>query len=444
MKASNIHSTSKQHRYSPLIKLTGALVLLSLATPLKANAAPTLTIQPISWGVIGLDSNKVTDGPDTFNIGARVCNVGSSDATNVNVTFAPGSNPYVSLSGSSILSLPILPPGATSLPPGNTGAVPANCRDFYYNIKIARNTAAWNTALPYQINATADSAGTVSTPINRELFVEKLVSQNRNSVTSFAGPTSVDVGRTYTYTVSGRTAPGGYEQLVFATNFPNTAFQILAIQTTYTQPVGTTNNANYGDGCGWDPVVKIPQGTYRSCIGPANYTGGKLGGDFTTTYVVKILSPGTSTVTNLVYDFSGASFHYNSDYGTTIASKTITAVVVTTYSVGGTLYKDNNFNSINDSEPALGPNVTVRLYTDSNNNNIIDFGEEVSEPVQTNASGQYSFTNIPSGTYKIKAAATDPDIPSGYTLRTANNLVTSVSANVTNQNFGFAPPTISV
>ena len=338
MKASNLRSTPRHSCYSPLLKLTGALVLLSLGIPLKANAAPNLTIQPISWGVVGLDSNKPDlSGPDTFNIGARVCNVGSSDATNVNVSFTTtGSNPYISLLGNSTLSLPILPPGATSLPPGNTGTVPANCKDFYFNIKVVRDKLAWNTKLFYQTSATADSAGTVSTPTNRELYVEKLVSQNRNSVTSFVGPTSVEVGRTYTYIVSGSTAPGGYEQLVFATNFPNTAFQVLAVQTTYTQPTGTGNNTNYGDGCGWNPVTTSP--TYRSCVGPENYLGGKVGADFTTTYVVKILSPGTATVTNLVYDYSGSSYHYNVDYGTTVSSKTITATNATAYySISGTL-----------------------------------------------------------------------------------------------------------
>ena len=444
MKASNLRSTLRHGYYSPLLKLTGALVLLSFGIPLKANAAPNLTIQPISWGVVGLDSNRVTDGPDTFNTGARVCNVGSSDATNVKVTFTPPTgSTYMSLAGNTTLSLSILPPGATSLPPGNTGAIPDNCKDFYFNVKVNRNSSAYDTKLPYQINATADTIGTVSTPSNRELYVEKLVSQNRNSITAFVGAVNVEVGRTYTYTVSGSTAPGGYEQLVFATNFPNTAFQVLGVQTTYTQPTGTSNNTNYGDGCGWNAVTSSP--TYQSCIGPANYTGGKVGANFVTTYAVRILSTGTATVTNLVYDFSGSSYHYNSDYGTPITSKTITATNASAYySISGTLYKDNNFNSINDSEPALGPNVMVQLYTDTNNNNIIDFGEEVSDPVQTNASGQYSFTSIPSGTYKIKAATNDSDIPSGYTLRTPNNIVTSVSANVTDQNFGFAPPTISV
>jgi len=47
------------------------------------NAAAILSISPITWDVIGLDHNDPTDGPDTFPVGARVCNTGSDPATNV-------------------------------------------------------------------------------------------------------------------------------------------------------------------------------------------------------------------------------------------------------------------------------------------------------------------------------------------------------------------------
>ncbi len=299
----------------------------------KANATANITIQPISWHIIGLDSNKVTDGPDTFNIGARVCNVGTSDATNVQARFVfDNSNQYINLTGNDTLTLDSLPAGATSHPPGNTGAIPNNCRDFYFNVVITRDRKAYDATRLYRIEATADGLGTVSTPSNRELYVEKLVSQNRNSVLSFDGPTVVEQGKTYTYTVTGSTAPGGYEQLVFATNFPNTFFEILSVSTNYSTPSGTSNNANYGDGCGWDPNIgqTPPKGTYRSCIGPVNYgNDGKVGADFTTTYQVKIIGTGSASVTNLVYDFSGSSYHYNSDYGTGVNTKVVTAVEAT-------------------------------------------------------------------------------------------------------------------
>ncbi len=36
------------------------------------SAQAQLTIKPTTWNVIGLDSNNVNTGPDTFQVGARV------------------------------------------------------------------------------------------------------------------------------------------------------------------------------------------------------------------------------------------------------------------------------------------------------------------------------------------------------------------------------------
>ncbi len=108
--------------------------------------------------------------------------------------------------------------------------------------------------------------------------------------------------------------------------------------------------------------------------------------------------------------------------------------------VSGTLYKDNNSNSTFDSgtDSTLPANITVTLYNDANNNNLIDTGEQVSSPVTTNASGNYTFTNVPNGTYKIKVDTANTAIPSGYAIETSNDLSVSVNgANITGYNFGF-------
>jgi len=36
----------------------------------------------------------------------------------------------------------------------------------------------------------------------------------------------------------------------------------------------------------------------------------------TTTYKLKVLSAGSGSLTNIIYDFSGSSYHYNADLGT--------------------------------------------------------------------------------------------------------------------------------
>src|SRR4051812_26823629 len=59
-----------------------------------------LTIAPVTWNVIGLDSNNPAVGPDTYQIGARVCNTGGAALSNVTGTFVwDTSNIYVNLSG---------------------------------------------------------------------------------------------------------------------------------------------------------------------------------------------------------------------------------------------------------------------------------------------------------------------------------------------------------
>src|SRR4051794_21554887 len=59
------------------------VTVISLNFPSPAIAAANLTITPITWGVMGLDSNDVTTGPNEFPVGARVCNTGTTAASNV-------------------------------------------------------------------------------------------------------------------------------------------------------------------------------------------------------------------------------------------------------------------------------------------------------------------------------------------------------------------------
>ncbi|MBI3913570.1 MAG: hypothetical protein HY327_05220, partial [Chloroflexi bacterium] len=303
-----------QKRFLRLFNLSCVAAIfaaLALQPAARVAAAPVLTITPITWNVIGLDSNDVTVGPNTFMVGARVCNTGDTTATNVVSNFVfDSANSFIALNGASSLSVATLAAGA--------------CTDFYYNVVVTRDVSAYDTTRRYHITATATGLGTVSTPTPRELYIEHLISQNRNSVTAISGPTTVVVGQTYTYTVNSDTAPGGYEQLESFLNFPNIIFQLVSVAATYTAPAGATNDKVYADACGWDNVPA--SGTYRSCIGPENFTGGKAGGTLVTTYSVKILSAGTATLTTLIYDFSGSSYHYNSDFGLGVNSISITAV----------------------------------------------------------------------------------------------------------------------
>jgi len=283
------------------------------------SAYAGLTVTPVSWNVVGLDSNNPNAGPDTFQIGARVCNTGGTAVNSIVGDFIwDSTNAFINLSGASTLNVSSL----------NAGA----CVDFYYPVTITRSSLAYNATRSYHIAVSATGISTITTPTPREIYVEKIISQNRNSVQSIVGPTTVYVGQTYNYTVNASTATQGYEQLEAFLNLPNIIFQVLSISTTYTAPPGATNDKFYADACGWDnnPL----SGTYRSCIGPANYSGGKAGGTISTTYTVKVLSTGVTTASTLIMDFSGSSYHYNSDYGQGINSITITSLPAPVPNVG--------------------------------------------------------------------------------------------------------------
>ncbi len=302
-------SAQERERRSDVSK-TASAALFTLA---ETVAAPALTITPITWGVVGLDSNNVNDGPNLFPVGARVCNTGSDPATNVASAFVwDSANALINLRTGSVssLSLPTLAAGA--------------CTDFYYEVEITRSTAAYaplTRTRGFHITATADTLGVISTPTPREILVEKLVSQNRNSVTEiklngatvpFGGTVNLAVGNTYTIELIASTATNGYEQIESFINLPNVIFQTLSVSSTYTAPTGYTGDKLYEDGCGWEPDPASVN--YRSCLGT-----GKTGGDVTLAYTVKILSgAGTSTTLNtLIYDFSGSSYHYNNDFSST-------------------------------------------------------------------------------------------------------------------------------
>ena len=67
----------------------------------------------------------------------------------------------------------------------------------------------------------------------RELYIERLVSQNRNTSLTPSGPTTVVVGQTYTYNWAGSTATQGYEQIENFVAFDDSIFRVLSVQSNY-------------------------------------------------------------------------------------------------------------------------------------------------------------------------------------------------------------------
>jgi uncharacterized repeat protein (TIGR01451 family) len=292
-------------------------VTLALLAPVAANAAVTLTIAPVSWNVIGLDSNTPATGPGNFPVGARVCS--SVATTNVAVNYIWDSvNPFIDLRAGSLTTITIPAIGA------------GQCKDAYFEVSLVKTAAAFDTTRRYHITAT-DVSGTISTATPREIYVEHLISQNRNSISDVKfGPTipslvsvpaggamDLVVGNTYVIQLIGGTATQGYNQFEAFINFPNTIFQVLSVSTTYSADnspnVPNPNDKLYADACLWENDPNSPN--YLACVGGDFKAGGST---VITTYTIQVLSGGGSSqpLNTLLYDFSGSSFHYNADFTT--------------------------------------------------------------------------------------------------------------------------------
>ena len=299
-----------------LALITFVLIAAVFQPQSQASAAVTLTITPNSWNVVGLDSNTPASGPYRFPIGAKICS--SVATTDVVATFVwdeptNASDIYLRAGSLSSVTIPSISAGG--------------CADVYFEVEVNRATAPYDKTREYHITADDATSDAVSTPQPREVYVEHLISQNRNSVTNVelngtsipaGGAMNLIVGSTYTIKLYGGTATQGYNQFEDFINFPNTIFQIQSVSTTYSadsRPLivspATSHPYLYADSCGWDNDPNSP--TYRSCIDGDDKAGGS---NVVTTYVIKIIGGAGSseTLNTLLYDFSGSSYHYNADY----------------------------------------------------------------------------------------------------------------------------------
>jgi uncharacterized repeat protein (TIGR01451 family) len=353
------------------LRLPMCLIFFGLLGAQGAQAQ--LNITPTTWNVIGLDSNDVSVGPNNFQAGARVCNTGGTTLNNVRSEFFwDSANVNINLGGASVVMWRTLAPAA--------------CVDFYYPVVVTRTTTAYNTTRRYHISVSADGVGAVSTPTPRELYVEKLLSQGRNTVSSIVGPTTVYVGQTYNYTINADTATQGYPQIETFLNLSNVTYQVLAVSTTYSAPSGATNDKFYTDACGWQNNPTLPN--YRSCVGPEQYPGGKAGGTTSTTYTVKILGvTGTAVAGSLILDFSGSSYHYAT--GPTLAITALPSQVALS-------------KLANPTSALVGANVTYTLRLTNTGSSPYTITDLVDTPPTSPATpvyvaGSSAFNGVPIG-----------------------------------------------
>lgn len=122
-------------------------------------------------------------------------------------------------------------------------------------------------------------------------------------------------------------------------------------------------------------------------------------------------------------------------------------------SLGDTVWSDNGAgtgianNGLQDGSEVGIPNVTVTLYWDRNGNGQLDPTDPQVGVTTSNASGIYTFSNLPDGRYIVVVDSADTDIPTGYGPTTPQTRVVLLDPTSTNPNpvvdnsadFGFGP-----
>jgi len=158
---------SRQYELAALKALTFALCLV-----LPGVVLADLSVESITWDVVGLDHNRpLTSGPELFPVGARVCSDVAISNAEVEMIWEEV-NAFIDTRPGSLMVL-------------QTGPLAAGeCFDAYFEIQLTRDPAAFGESRRYRIEATdSDSGLFYSSPTPRAIFVEQLVSQNRNTTT---------------------------------------------------------------------------------------------------------------------------------------------------------------------------------------------------------------------------------------------------------------------
>lgn len=318
------------------------------------SAAAVITIEPLTWNVIGLDATNVNSGPNQSSVGVRVCNTGDSPANNVRSIFTWDSvNPLISLSSNSTQTIPSI--SAQS------------CKDFYYNIFVSRDIQSINTFRSYHISVDADNIPPISTPTPREIRVVAYNSSPEIILGEINGPSNVSVGETVQYSLRYSTIPV-FQQIMHFINFPSDRFRIKSVAVSYLVPTNGTNNAIYADACGWDE--NPTSSTYMTCAGPTpiNYPDGVVAGGVEITYQVEVIASGMTPIASIIYGLSNGEYIYQ--YDPTSSSLIINAIGQSTETPTQTLTQTSTTTAtststatatITGTQPTMTPTSTATI-----------------------------------------------------------------------------------
>ncbi|ADL59042.1 DUF11 domain-containing protein [Methanothermobacter marburgensis] len=328
----------------------------------------TLQLTKGSWDTLGLDNNNVNVGPNQYLIQIRVKNNALTTANNVtaNLTFT-SINPYIYLAANETPNkyLGDIPPGVTV--------------DVFYLVEVSRNTLAYLTSRNYTVMVGGTNTGSADT-INGTLYVEKLVSQNRNDVVSItvSNPTPA-IGDVIAVTVVSTTASATYDVV----NLPLTNYNPAILQ-----PLNVT--VTYGSNTSNNVRLDSPGQT-----------------NFVSVWLFNVTGAGVTSLFGLITDRSGSSYHYNSDFGENI---TIKAVEKADLAIAKT---------VDNATPNIGDTVTFTLT-------VVNYGPN-------NGTGVYVIDKLPAGLQFVSATASKGTYNNNTGIWTIGNLnyFETVTLNIT-------------
>jgi uncharacterized repeat protein (TIGR01451 family) len=282
---------------------------------------------------------------------------------------SPNSGDEVILTSANIATTPILPGGSLSFDPvdGFTGTA-----SFTY---VARDTLNLEDPTPATYNIPVSVTGSISGRVINDLSnsaADNGTEPGINLVTLTLQRETATPGTFADYTPPGATGP-----------------------TTTTDSSGNYNFAN------------VPAGTYRVLeTQPTAYSDGS---EYKGTPAANTSIPASSNdIIQVVLDTTNVSSSDNifGERGTSIT---------------GTVFNDANGNGTNNTEAGI-PNVLLTLL-DSNNNPVTLPGVTDEDPVapgtqvKTDSNGNYSFLNLPAGSYTVVETQ-----PTGYGSSTVNSV----------------------
>ena len=127
-----------------------------------------------------------------------------------------------------------------------------------------------------------------------------------------------------------------------------------------------------------------------------------------------------------------------------MAEDSAVTLILGTYSIGDTVWRDDDADgTVDGGEPGF-QDVTVELYWDKNGDGKLDAGDVLVRTAVTTASGTYSFSSLPGGDYLARVDTSDPDLPFGYSpttdrLAVITDLGGATTSPHNDADFGFVP-----